>query len=87
MEDVPMLKLIARKLGVRKTRSGQTTVEYAIIVSLVALASFSVILIFGDQIRAIFAGGAQRLASDEEVEVEDRSGEAADNIDGSIKEF
>ena len=76
-----------RKLGLRESRKGQTTVEYAIIVSLVALASFSIILIFGDQIRALFAAGAKRMATDETVTVEDRSGDADDNVGGRITEF
>ena len=52
-----------------------------------ALASISIVLIFGNQLRALWAGGAKRLASDEPVEVEDMSGEADDNVEGSIKEF
>jgi|ABPU01.1.fsa_nt_gi Flp pilus assembly pilin Flp len=81
-----MRKWLARKLNIRPGR-GQTTVEYAIIVSLIALASFSVILIFGDQIRALFAGGAERLATDETVEVQDMSADAQDEVEGSIREF
>ncbi len=82
-----MRSWIRRKLGQRESRKGQTTAEYAIIVSLVALASISIVLIFGNQLRALWAGGAKRLASDETVEVEDKSGEADDNVEGSLKEF
>jgi Flp pilus assembly pilin Flp len=44
-----------------KTRRGQTTAEYAIIVALVAVSCIAIILIFGDQIRALFAGEANKL--------------------------
>ena len=82
-----MRRWLMSKLGLRESRKGQTTVEYAIIVSLVALASFSIILIFGDQIRALFAAGAKRMASDEAVTVEDKSSDADDHVDGTITEF
>jgi len=82
-----MKEWLSRKLGLRASRLGQTTTEYAIIVTLVALASIAVILIFGNQIRALFAAGAKRMASDEPVQVEDMSTEADDSVEGSITEF
>jgi Flp pilus assembly pilin Flp len=45
----------------RKTRSGQTTAEYAIIVALVAVCSIAVIMIFGDQIRVLLGAESQQL--------------------------
>ena len=45
----------------RKTRSGQTTAEYAIIVALVAVCSIAIIMIFGDQIRALIGAESQQL--------------------------
>ena len=82
-----MRKWILRKLGMRQSSKGQTTAEYAIIVALVAVSSIAVILIFGNQIRALIAGSSERMATDEEVQVEDKSSEAGDNIEGSITEF
>ena len=49
-------------------RRGQTMTEYAIIVALVAIASIAVIGIFGDKIRAIFAGAANQLGGDQNAE-------------------
>jgi Flp pilus assembly pilin Flp len=46
----------------RKTRSGQTTAEYAIIVALVAVCSISVIMIFGTQIRNLIGAEADQLS-------------------------
>ena len=46
----------------------------SIIVALVAVASIAVVLIFGNQIRAMFAGEAKRLASDQPVQVLHRVG-------------
>jgi len=78
---------LMERLGLRKSRLGQTTTEYAIIVTLVALASISVILIFGNQIRAVFAAGAKRMASDEPVQVEDKASGADDAVEGKMTEF
>ncbi len=45
----------------RKARSGQTTAEYAIIVALVAVCSIAIIMIFGDQIRALIGAESQQI--------------------------
>jgi len=45
----------------RKARAGQTTAEYAIIVALVAVCSIAVIMVFGDQIRALIGAESQQL--------------------------
>ena len=82
-----MRKWLKKLCGIREASRGQTTAEYAIIVALVAVSSIAVILIFGDQIRALFAGEAKKLASDEEVEVEDRTGGADDAVEGSVRTF
>lgn len=60
-----MSKWLTRLSGLRSGRKGQTTAEYAIIVALIAVSSIAIILIFGDQIRALFSGEARRLATDE----------------------
>jgi len=49
----------------RTARKGQTTTEYVIILGLVALGSIGVILLFGNQIRALFSAGTHRMAGDD----------------------
>lgn len=71
----------------KMARKGQTTTEYVIILGLVALGSIAVILLFGNQVRALFGSGTRKLAgedtqvdtsysdeSDEAEEVEDLTG-------------
>ncbi len=82
-----MRRWLKKMCGLRESRRGQTTTEYAIIVALVAVSSIAVILIFGNQIRALFAGEAKKLATDETVEVEDMTTDADDAVEASIKEF
>ena len=73
----------------RKSRSGQTTAEYAIIVALVAVCSIAVIMIFGDQIRALIAGESTKLASDGStpVQVDNVSGGAQQAEHGKLNQF
>ncbi len=80
-----MMRRLARKLGVR---GGQTTAEYAIIVALIAVCSIGVILIFGDQIRALFAGEAKKLTnSDQPVQVENKTGNVDQTVHGGLDKF
>lgn len=67
-----------RKVG----RKGQTTSEYVIILGLVALGSIAVILLFGNQVRGLFAAGTKKMAG-QEAEVVDYSGgaDAAADVD------
>ena len=78
-----------RKLsGLRSRRAGQTTAEYAIIVALVAVSSIAIILIFGDQIRALFAGEAKSLSGQTGVTVDATpAGQADTAAKGSINKF
>ena len=48
----------------------QTTVEYAIIVALIAMAAIGVYMALGTQIQHTVNAETERLASDEEVTVE-----------------
>ncbi len=64
------------KVSGLKSRKGQTTAEYAIIVALVAVSSIAVILIFGDQIRALFGSEVKRIGTGTEQTVQDKSSEA-----------
>ena len=50
----------------RKTRrqSGQGMTEYILIVALIAILSITVVTIFGNQIRALFGGSAEKLTNE-----------------------
>ena len=48
----------------RKSRSGQTIVEYIIIVVIIAIAAIAVVGVFGDRIRAMFGGATAELGGD-----------------------
>ena len=58
-----MRKWLAKMSGLKASR-GQTTAEYAIIVALVAVSSIAIIMIFGDQIRSMFADNTKVLGGD-----------------------
>ena len=49
----------------RNSRSGQTIVEYIIIVVIIAIAAIAVIGVFGDRIRAMFGGATVELGGDQ----------------------
>ncbi len=49
----------------RKKSGGQTIVEYILIITLVAIGSLVVLGLFSDRVRAIIAGVATELGSDE----------------------
>ncbi|MFP4176700.1 MAG: Flp family type IVb pilin [Candidatus Brocadiia bacterium] len=53
----------------KMARRGQTTSEYVIILGLVALGSIAVVLLFGNQVRALFGAGTRKMAG-EEAEVD-----------------
>ena len=56
-----------RKLSswIRKlARKGQTTSEYVIILGLVALVSIGIIMLFGNQVRALFGAGINKMAGE-----------------------
>jgi len=78
------MKRFLERLGIRR---GQTTAEYAIIVALIAIASISVILIFGNQLRAIFAAEAHQLSGDQQATPEDRDTQADSHIDKDMENW
>jgi len=49
----------------RRRKSGQTMVEYIIIVVIVAIAVIAVIGVFSDRIRAMFGGATVELGGDQ----------------------
>jgi len=82
------MPMLARMFGLRMSRKAQTTAEYAIIVALVAVASIAVILLFGNQIRSLFAAETERLGSDSTVNVNTDAASSADDArEGSITNF
>jgi len=58
---------------VRAYRRGQALAEYSIIVAIVAIASIAVVTLFGQQIFAALFGSAEKIAGQEDVQVEDRT--------------
>ena len=48
----------------RSNKSGQTMVEYIIIVVIVAIAAIAIIGVFGDTIRAKFSGAVNEMGGD-----------------------
>ncbi len=67
----------------RIRRSGQGMTEYIIIVALVAIASISVVTIFGNQVRELFSASIQNLQGKDTdpKAVGDPSGEVMKKID------
>lgn len=49
----------------RKLKSGQTMVEYIIIVVIIAIAVISIAGVFSDRIRAMFGGAVVELGGDQ----------------------
>lgn len=47
--------------ALRKSKSGQTIVEYIIIVVMIAIAAIAVVGLFGDRIKAMFGGAVVEL--------------------------
>lgn len=58
----PMMK--NHPLPPSRSRKGQGATEYVIILVLVAIASISVITVFGDQLRELFSVATKRLQGD-----------------------
>ena len=80
-----MRRWIERLCGLRASRKGQTTAEYAIIVALVAVSSIAVILIFGDRIRALFAAEEGQLAGQDVTQDDFGAGSAtSDDVEGGL---
>jgi type IV pilus assembly protein PilA len=49
----------------RSRKSGQTMVEYAIIVGILAIAALAIFGVFSDRIRAMMGGATRELGGDE----------------------
>ncbi|MFW6456687.1 MAG: Flp family type IVb pilin [Planctomycetota bacterium] len=75
----------------KMARKGQTTTEYVIILGLVALGSIAVILLFGNQVRALFGSGTRKLAGeDSQVDTsysdESEEAEEVDDLTGAFEQ-
>ncbi|MFO7897945.1 MAG: Flp family type IVb pilin [Planctomycetota bacterium] len=81
-----MLGMFGTLLWRKKKTLAQTVAEYALIVALVAIASIAVVTIFGQQLRAIFAGAAHQLAGDE-VDPEDKTSGVDQQVETDIDEW
>ncbi len=49
----------------RNSKSGQTMVEYIIIVVIIAIAAIAVVGVFSDRIRSLFGGATVELGGDQ----------------------
>jgi len=56
-----------RKQGPTNKKSGQTMVEYIIIVVIVAIAAMAIVGVFSDTIRQKFSGAVVELGGDEDA--------------------
>ncbi len=74
----------------RKSRRGQATTEYILIVVLVAILSIGIITIFGDSIRDLFRVSAEQLGGDDSARIDDAvtagAGGAVRRTLGALKE-
>jgi len=61
-----------------RTKSGQTMVEYIIIVVIIAIAAIAIFGVFGDTIRAKLGGAVVELGGDETAK-EDAVGDSGDS--------
>lgn len=65
-----------------KSKSGQTMVEYIIIVVIIAITAIAVVGFFSDRIRKMFGGAAVELGADEADSTTAVGGESAEWIKG-----
>jgi pilus assembly protein Flp/PilA len=80
-----MLKKFWRRL--RRDESGQGMTEYIIIVALIAIAAIGVVTIFGDNIRALFAGATNALAGEQKVKVSSEKARQSHTKSRTLKNF
>jgi pilus assembly protein Flp/PilA len=80
-----MLKRFWRRL--RRDESGQGMTEYIIIVALIAIAAIGVVTIFGDNIRALFAGATNALAGEQKVKVGSEKARQSHTKSRTLKNF
>ena len=81
-----MRRWLNKMCGLRRPGKGQTTAEYAIIVALVAVSSIAIILIFGDQLRALFRSETEQLGGDESATTETMTVDD-EHVEGGLRDF
>ena len=81
-----MRRWLNKMCGLRQPSKGQTTAEYAIIVALVAVSSIAIILIFGDQLRALFRSETEQIGGDESAVTETMTTDDED-VEGGLRDF
>lgn len=62
----------------KKSKAGQTMVEYIIIVVIIAIAAIAVVGVFSDRIRAMFGGATVELGGDQSLVDDATDTESAD---------
>jgi Flp pilus assembly pilin Flp len=80
-----MLRKLLRKI--RRDQRGQGMTEYIIIVALIAIAAIGVVTLFGDNIRALFAGASDALAGEQKVQVQSETSKAHHTQTTTLKHF
>jgi len=81
-----MRKWLSKLCGLREAQRGQTTAEYAIIVALVAVSSIAIILIFGNQLRALFKAETDQVSGDDSAITETMDVDDED-VEGGLDTF
>jgi len=83
-----MIKNLFKKLNrIIKDKRGQGLTEYIIIVALIAIAAIGVVTLFGDNIRALFAGASDALAGETNVKVKTQKASQAHTKTKTLKTF
>lgn len=82
-----MLGTFGKLFWLKKKTLGQTIVEYALIVSLVAIASIGILTLFGKQLRSLYIAMTKQIAGDEDAQQEDFSGEGDAELDKGLDSF
>lgn len=70
----------------KQNRSGQTMVEYIIIVVIIAIAAIAIFGVFGDTIRAKMGGAVEELGGDssaKDAALQTSSADALKNLDAN----
>jgi Flp pilus assembly pilin Flp len=72
----------------RKSRRGQATTEYILIVVLVAVLSIGIITVFGNQIRDLFRVSTERLGGEEDATLDSSiTDRAAGEVDKGLSDL
>lgn len=70
-----------------KDKRGQGLTEYIIIAALIAIAAIGVVTLFGDNIRALFAGASDALSGETSVKVNTQKSSSSHTKTKTLKTF